>query len=83
MPKGDALARKMKSKQYRKSKYNDDLVDHSSDSDIDFQDGKYATGERKVESDRKHVWASIVKKDIPRVIQNEKKKDHVLNSRFR
>ncbi|CAO3683059.1 unnamed protein product [Rhizopus stolonifer] len=67
MPKGDALTRKIKSKQYRKSKYNDDLVDHSSDSDIDFQDGKYATGERKVESDRKHVWASIVKKDIPRM----------------
>ncbi|KAI9264457.1 SNF2 family N-terminal domain-containing protein [Sporodiniella umbellata] len=68
MPKGDAMVRKMKAKQQRKPKYNDDLVEHSSDSDIDFQDSpsKY-TGERRIESERKHVWANIVKKDIPRM----------------
>lgn len=68
MPKGEVLKRKIKAKNRRKSKYNgyDDMVEHSSDSDIDFHDMRH-TGERKVEMERKQVWANIVKKDIPRV----------------
>lgn len=68
MPKGEVLKQKIKAKNRRKSKYNgyDDMVEHSSDSDIDFHDMRH-TSERKVEMERKQVWANIVKKDIPRV----------------
>ncbi|KAG1149311.1 hypothetical protein G6F37_006790 [Rhizopus arrhizus] len=68
MPKGEVLKQKIKAKNRRKSKYNgyDDMVEHSSDSDIDFHDMRH-TSERKVEMERKQVWANIVKKDIPRM----------------
>ncbi|ORE05055.1 hypothetical protein BCV72DRAFT_336833 [Rhizopus microsporus var. microsporus] len=68
MPKADLIKRKMKFKRQRRSKYNgyDDMLDLSSESETEYQDHRQPS-DRRVESERKQIWAHIVKKDIPRM----------------